>query len=54
MPCSTIGSCSPVVDFVWECLNRKIPMKFVGGVLGTDNIDGFNTPVFGYAVTVVD
>jgi hypothetical protein len=51
--CDTIASCTPVVDFIWDCYGNQIPMKFIGGIIGTDDKNGFNTPVFGYATAVV-
>ncbi len=54
VPHDSVATCSPVVNFIWDYFGNRIPMKFVGGIIGSDNIDGFNTPVFGYAVTKVD
>ncbi|KKR04293.1 MAG: hypothetical protein UT30_C0009G0003 [Candidatus Uhrbacteria bacterium GW2011_GWF2_39_13] len=38
------------VPFVWKYLGTKIDMRFLGGVLGVDLIDGCVTPALSYAV----
>jgi hypothetical protein len=38
------------VPFTWKLVNMKLPMKFVGGILGVDDEDGFLTPCLSYAV----
>jgi len=47
-------SCVPIgvsqVDFVWEYLSKNIPMKFVGGIVSTEDLNGYITPKTGFAV----
>lgn len=38
------------VPFEWNCLGTPIPMAFLGGVMATEDRDGFLTPELSYAV----
>ena len=39
-----------IAPFTWHYLKEELPMQFVGGVLGIDNVDGYATPAMSYAV----
>jgi len=40
-----------VAPFEWHYFDEEVlPMQFVGGVLGIDNVDGYATPALSYAV----
>ena len=39
-----------VAPFQWHYFDQVLPMQFVGGVLGIDNVDGYATPALSYAV----
>ncbi|MGL4759340.1 MAG: DUF4419 domain-containing protein [Patescibacteria group bacterium] len=50
---SEIGPCQPIVEFVWDCNGTRIPMKFIGGVIGSEVHEDFIVPKFGYAAMTV-
>ncbi|KKP67337.1 MAG: hypothetical protein UR66_C0004G0085 [Candidatus Moranbacteria bacterium GW2011_GWE1_35_17] len=43
-----------VAPFIWHYFEEELPMQFVGGVLGVDNVDGYATPSLSYAVVHKD
>lgn len=48
-PCHFPSSIS-AVDFIWDYFGIEMPMKFVGGVLSTQEQQGFITPRVGWGV----